>query len=613
MVEYTYNSTELPLNEYGFIRINNHSNGEINYFSHPVNREDYLKVYRETNNVFDNTAIRTNNIKSNGDIGLFEEYVHLDIDQSNPIQFYENIEPSWVFDDINNIIDAKKSNIIVEYDSIKIHILRGYNFDGENGFVLKTSYYDQRQKFSINLTNNVYTKQDVLKFHSKPLRIADRLYDRYYEIKFPKLKSLKYIHETSNAKLKLHYDSIGVDSSNILQDFKLSDSDTTISISILTINNIRYDESNRKLLDLLMNSIESDNSIAQISLIDQFESLVAVLKESYTGDYFEYYAGFNDGFIYDWISSNPIYAGSEFVLYHTVAVFEHFRAGLYNERVSQIFTVEQTDNFDEPLFFRPVIMDERTTHFTIEYYLRVVDINAICPSQIIRKASLTFPNAKRYGRVLESININPNLSNFKIINKLIPKENINTAMYNSSNFEQIKNNAFSSMNVLSSNFLLPVNTNAINITQNNLGFDENGKLSQATSSKLAYGQNKLTLNLTPFDNYLMFEIFTLDNNNFFRYNTNRSPEFEYHISFVKTDGSKYKIKAKDINENILFIGDGKLVFLVSAEDVSIITGDTFWITMTNNIIKNIGDTKQYLKNFETVIYTGQLVIQGRGE
>lgn len=608
LVEYTYNSDKLPLSKYGFMRIKNFDTQELLYLSNPVDLEDYFEVIRTTNNCFDNNSLRKGSVKTNGITTTnLDEYTYFDIE--TPISYYESINPNWLFENLNDILKSKNSEHQIEYDSLKIHILKGYNFEYKNGFVAKIEYVDKEGN-NIIVSNNVYIKQDVLKYHSKPLRLADKLYDRYYEIKIPKIGSLKLIHDETNENLIESYNEKGIDYSRIQTKFP-NISNASVNITIYNINNISYDQYNLRILDLELKNSDLDNSTAQISLKDEFESIAAFIKESHFGDYFEYYATYNNGFISDWLAENPAYKDSEFVLYHTIAIYEHYDDVNFNEKVNQYFTVEQIDNFDEPFYFRPVILDERTKYFTIEYYLRMVDINAVCPSQIIRKSSITYPNARKYGRFLERLNINENLSNFKIINKLISNNTSKKSDY-SLNMDVVTNNTFN-INPLKSEFLMPVNFNNINISQTNLILNEDNTLGINTSKgKTLYAQNNLNLELTPFDNYIVFDIYNkIDTGNVSKYNINRNVNFEYYIVFDKLDGSKYKIKAKDISENNIFLADGRLVFNIISEDILKIKPGYFWIIMVNNIDKIVGNSTYKLKNFENVIYSGKLKIEGR--
>jgi len=88
-------------------------------------------------------------------------------------------------------------------------------------------------------------------------------------------------------------------------------------------------------------------------------------------------------------------------LFHEINVSEQIDT-IFTKTSTQVFT--QTTQFNEPILFRPIILNSAVAaSFTINYVLRIY--NRANNTQIIKQAKLTSFDVKKYGRRLMKINL----------------------------------------------------------------------------------------------------------------------------------------------------------------------------------------------------------------
>ena len=94
-------------------------------------------------------------------------------------------------------IDTSISNIVQTsyvFDTIKVHIISGYNFDDVAGFLLQVrAQVDPSAGSLIDLANFTWIKQlsdpsNVIKFDSNTLHLGNRFYDKYVLLKVPSIQ-----------------------------------------------------------------------------------------------------------------------------------------------------------------------------------------------------------------------------------------------------------------------------------------------------------------------------------------------------------------------------------------------------------------------------------------
>jgi hypothetical protein len=346
-----------------------------------------------TNNVLPLTSIPTNAQRSNW---------YLD-SSSYDLTYYS------VFD--TSILIPTTS---YQHDTIRIHLVSGYNFDNIGGFLLQIRAQDNNLNFA-DLANFTYAKQpqtfgsNVIKFATNTLFLGNRFYDKYIEFKIPSVQVLgANTPDTSMGQL--------------LNIKYLSDIYITYSTIDQIINN-QFTLSETLNLQLPVTSVA-----------DNFNCFIA---ESTSGDYIEFYATWLNSIIGSYIgdiesgrialytSNNPNDNYDEFstsygtgarkwVLIHEISVYENIPGG--TSLLTQKYSFTQEDSFSYPNYFRPVIKNaDIAASYIVQYVCRLM--NRMDGTQIIRKASYASTDPKKYGLRFTRLNMD-NVIPYKVFNRL---------------------------------------------------------------------------------------------------------------------------------------------------------------------------------------------------
>ena len=146
-------------------------------------------------------------------------------------------------------------------------------------------------------------------------------------------------------------------------------------------------------------NIEEINAVT-IANRDIYDNLSASVVESDGGDYFEL-TGKVQGSTFSNFIATLNSQGGDYVVFHEINVSEQIGTN-FTKTSTQVFT--QTTNFDNPILFRPIILNSAiAVSFKINYLLRLY--NRADNTQIIKNASLTSFDVKKYGRRLMKINL----------------------------------------------------------------------------------------------------------------------------------------------------------------------------------------------------------------
>lgn len=356
---------------------------------------------------------------SNNSIGITNNALSLnsvatDSNRSNWFNNYEDISQ------FNDYIDS--SVLITEtdyaHDTVKIHIISGYNFDDVAGFLLQIRAEDSSLNL-VDLSNFTYIKQpstregDVTKFSLNTLFLGNKFYDKYVEFKIPSIRNLGN-DNTSDLAQELNIKAL---------------SDVYISYS--TLPTIQQGDATT---DNIFNLVEVvDLQLPVTSNADRFNVFIA---EATDGDYIEYYGTFDDQIIGQFMgeiesgriplytSNNPndnyqefseIYGteAAKWVIIHELFVYEHFGS---SSILTQRFSFTQDSNFNLSNKFRPVLQNaDIDSSFTIQYVCRLS--NRMDGSQIIRRASFSSTNPKKYGLRFTRINVD-NIIPYRVYNRI---------------------------------------------------------------------------------------------------------------------------------------------------------------------------------------------------
>lgn len=329
---------------------------------------------------------------------------------------------SWYFDDTNPYTTYKPywntdTSILgissYPMDTIKIHIVSGYNFDDVGGFLLQVRTKNASTGDLLDLANFTYAKQldainnGILNFSSNTLFLGNRFYDKYLEFKVP---SVQYLGNDTTSTLGI-----------------------ALNVEVLSDVYLTYST----ILDIVENEYIIDEQInVQLPVTSAADNFNCFIAESTEGDYIEYYATWANTIIGDYMgdiesgriklytSNNPNDNFEEFtssygtgaakwIIIHEISVYEQIPG---SSLLTQKYSFTQDSNFSLPNYFRPILKNaDIDTSYLIQYTCRLT--NRMDGTQIIRKASFSSTDPKKYGIWFTRLTVE-NLIPYKVFNKI---------------------------------------------------------------------------------------------------------------------------------------------------------------------------------------------------
>ena len=346
---------------------------------------------------------------TNNDLGL--NSVPLNQSRTSWFCYPENV--STGYSDYYAHFDSSTLVSVPSYqlDTIKVHIVSGYNFDDVAGFLLQIQA--EASGNFVDLANFTWLNQanyadHVINFSSNALYLGNRFYDKYVVFRIPSVQQLG--------------GDITTDLGKALKIKPLSDVFITYStIPTIDVNTYLVQE----LISL---------QLPVTSVADNFNCFVA---ESTAGDFIEFYATWNQIIIGEYMgdiesgrirlytSNNPndnyqdftdtYGAGAQkWVVMHEIQVFELIPGG--TTLLTQKYAFTQEDNFMNSNYFRPVLKNaDIDAAYQIDYICRLM--NRMDGTQIIRKASFASTDPKKYGLQFTRLNID-NYIPYKVFNRV---------------------------------------------------------------------------------------------------------------------------------------------------------------------------------------------------
>ena len=427
------------------------------------------------------------------------------------------------------------SNLFVVYDTVRYHIRAGYNLNNIDGIVMSVEYQDQDLSY-VTVSQIVIKKgsQQFYVLNPSPINIGANIYDKYFEIKIPNLKDMgdKYLAASGAFKTQTIASLISKSGEGFVYGAPLRINAWQIQ-NIVDFNG--YERYNTAKISTL--SLEQE---------DPFSNIGAEIKESDQGQFFEYYATDNEGFVEDFILfQNSI--GNGYYISHEIEVLEQIGAALI--KTSQFQSI-QTTAYDSPNYYRPIVKNAGVAvSFMLRYTMSL--INSINQSRITRISTYTSNSPSQWGT-----NITPlQLSNFpqvqKIYNRVYsqPQINVSGGSTNIRPKEIVKY-----VNIF-------VDQNFVTATASSLKF-VNNKLSseEGAGETTAYGSGKLTFSISPFDNFYKFS-FVKSGPSGDPVEIDLSNSGKFNISFINPKGNKIQVPSLD-DKNLANPVKGELAFKI---------------------------------------------------
>jgi hypothetical protein len=448
------------------------------------------------------------------------------------------------------------SNLLVVYDTVRYHIRAGYNLSNIDGLILKVEFQDQNLNYvtASQILLKKGTEQDY-ELNPNPVVIGSNIYDKYFEIKLPNLKDMNYKYLSASDFFRPQ-----TLASLISQSGDGFVSDAPIRISAWQVQSTtdfegysRYDSARVALL-----SLEQE---------DPFSNIGATIKESSRGQFFEYYATDNEGFVEDFILfQNSI--GNSYYISHQIEVLEQIGAAIIE---TSRFESTQTTAYDSPNYYRPIV---RNAAYSSSFFLRYTMslINSVDQSRVIRTSTYASNNPAQWGTNITPIRLQNLPQVQKIYNRVYSASSISVG----SNNTNVPKEIIKYTNVF-------IQQNYVTATAANLTFT-NGSLTQnnGTSNITALGVGKLVIPISPFDNYYKFT-FIKEGPNGIPVAIDLSNSGLYKIAFLDDAGNKNYVSALQDN-NIAKPALGELAFKVDESQSTKVlkfTDRRFFITNGN--------------------------------
>ena len=456
---------------------------------------------------------------------------------------YITLDPNYIipYNDFNPNLTSSadlsvtfSSNFNITYDSVRYHILAGYNLGNIDGVILGVDFLDvdgSYVTFSQIFIDSGFASQYTL--NPSPLMIGINSYDKYFEVKVPSLLYMnnQYISSptpslTPASLLSKSGNGFVVGSPMRVRVYEVLNTTLTSGYATYGAN----------LVSTL--SLESE---------DPFSNIGAFIGPADTGDFFEFFGTDNGGFIEDFVLfQNSI--GNQYYIQNNIEVLELIGTALV--QTANFYTV-QTNAYNIPNLYRPIIRNAGVAaSFTLRYTMTLV--NSADQSRVTRIASYTSNNPAKYGSYIAPLQLQNLPQVQKIYNKLATQSNITVPNSNSTPRTIIKySNVFyerSLVNTTLTNLVVKGNT----ITAADGG---------AVQDQTVYGIGQAYIYISPFDSYYKFTFYKqgADGNTQL---IDLESSGTYYMVFLNNSNKKVSAPSID-NKNIANPSKGELAFKVS--------------------------------------------------
>ena len=293
----------------------------------------------------------------------------------------------------------------VWYDTIRLHLKTGFSFAarGKEGFMFQVKVKRESGVYNY-FTSIVYLNHSNFEISNpNSFVLGDTSYSKYIQIKVPSL-----IYFDVSTKNKDFHDAFFGENEDAILD------STNYEISLKLINTLT-EEGNVEYINV------EDTIDVTVSREDEYLDIAANIEEVEDMDYFQVYGtkdGSRQGFE-NYINGRIQTSSDDIIIFHDIEVSEQI--GLdFLDTSSMTFT--QTANYEAPIPFRPIIFNASiASSFYIRHTMRIY--NETDNTQIIKVATMTSYNTKKYGTRMEKINLR-NVDPTIIYNKL-PNTTVN--------------------------------------------------------------------------------------------------------------------------------------------------------------------------------------------
>ena len=335
---------------------------------------------------------------------------------------YNDITLTPLYSDFDPLITettvSSELSINMVMDTMRFHFASGFNFTDVEHIIVgarhKLNNITQIQLANIIL--NAVTTASLFSYNTRPLFLANTIYDKYIDIKIPSIPWLDADFTQFGASSFEHAITGGIGF--------IKNAPITVFLAEATKSN--YYASNNIAYEQYQITQYYEGSVSQIN---KFDTLGCYIAEAEDGDYIEFFATWNGAFPDSLIATlNESGADQEWIISHQLTIYEHIGSDIVLSGNSLIY---QETNFDTPLTYRPILKQAGfAVAMSIDYIMRL--INKKNGDQIIKSASMSIINPNRYGKKLQKIELLNGPQSMRIYNKIEQKNFESNAIFSGS-------------------------------------------------------------------------------------------------------------------------------------------------------------------------------------
>ena len=408
------------------------------------------------------------------------------------IPMYSDFDPL-----ITETTVSSELSINMVMDTMRFHFASGFNFT-EVEHVIVGARHKLNNITQIQLANiilNAVTTASLFSYNTRPLFLANTIYDKYIDIKIPSIPWLDADFKQFGANSFEHAITGGIGF--------IKNAPITVFLAEATQSN--YYASNNITYDQYQITQYYEGSVSQIN---KFDTLGCHIEEAEDGDYIEFFATWNGAFPDSLISTlNESGADQQWIISHQLTIYEHIGSDVVLSGNSLIY---QETNFDTPLTYRPILKQAGfAVAMSIDYIMRL--INKKNGDQIIKSASMSIINPNRYGKKLQKIELPNGPQSMRIYNKIEQKnfesnaifsgaQAINTATLTSQALSDENTELRNQLAIASGGQVAPI------VKQANIHLSSGNALSTNTD-EVTYGQGRAILVIDPVDNLIRLTLY----------------------------------------------------------------------------------------------------------
>lgn len=294
------------------------------------------------------------------------------------------------------------------YDTIRLHLIQGFNFEDNFGLVLSVKC-KKKDDTNLVLANYSYNKEDSSFeiINPNPFFFGGKVYSSYVELRVLSLYNLIYDYW------------LGVLSGDTVVE-RITDFNGVMRNQLLSVYFAWIDS--REINDGQEYLSIFDTKAIDLPVRDQFASISAFIEESTDGDYIEFYATYGGAIIENYILDLNN-SGYDFILLHDLTISEYVydnTSSTYSWIKTDDLQISQIDEYDKPNLYRPIIKNNSAIAYKIDYVVRLY--NRQDNSQVWKTSSMISQSAAKYGRKLKSIALGVNPIQTKIYNQNVIKD-----------------------------------------------------------------------------------------------------------------------------------------------------------------------------------------------